>query len=981
MLSQGDTLSGFTVRSVEEIPEQRGFGIWCVHKATGLELFHLFNDDPENFFSFNFRTIPKNSKGTAHIVEHAVLAGSQHIPVKDPFQEILKGSAQTFLNAMTYPDRTVYPGASPIRKDYFNLMKVYGDAVFYPLLKRETFMQEGIRVSVMEDRELEFQGIVFNEMKGSYSHHDSIVAEESLRRLFPDTPMQHDSGGDPRRIVELTYQEFKGFHAENYHPSNCRIFLYGSIPTEDQLAFLQKEFLSEFTGIKAGHDLPNPKRWQKPKRALATSPADDEQEGALSSSITVNWLTREVTNPVDVVTYEILTELLLGNPGAPVYQAIIDSEIGSDISPLSGMEGDLKEIVFTLGVRGTVPERADAFETLVFKVLKKLVRSGLPKDQVASAMKKIEFQHREIKGGIPQGLRCMIRSMRGWNYGLPPSSSLQFVPAMERVKQLWKEDPKYFAKVIKRDLIDNPHRVTVIVRPDSGHDPQFESSLTKHLDEVKASCTKKDYIQLRRDQEALEEHHNTSDSPEALQQVPRLGIEDLPREIRRLDTLEDSVNGVPFLVHRYHTNEICYVDYLFNTRGLGEDEQMLLPLLSRLIYTTSMGSMTYGEVSSTLASLTGGFYSMMDISTPLGSDEDQAEEYLIFRAKFLEDDRSAAMSFIHRLLLKSNLGDLRRLKDIILEAKQDYSVSLLSSGNAFAALRSDSRLSRVQYREENWKGLSQYLFLQDIDCSSTQVLQDIAGQLEALRMKLFSRQRALFNVTCQEEHISAVRHELGSLVPLLTDRSETLVCRLPSVQYRKGESLIVPSQVAYCAYSMQSGLPGSVEQLHQGILTAVLSSEYLYEHVRLRGGAYGVGASMNLLEGLITFTSYRDPHIARTISAYQAALSETAAKGISERSLERALISLVSREIRPMSPNERGVLAFRRWLYGITDEVRIARREQTLETTVEDVRREAQRLSEQFHQGSAAVLGGRDLLKRSGKGMDDLLSFQTVIHL
>ncbi len=979
MLREGDTAAGFVVKSVEEIPEYHAMGVYCIHKATGLEVFHVHNDDEENFFSFNFKTVPKNAKGTAHIVEHAVLAGSQRYPVKDPFVEILKGSAQTFLNAMTYPDRTLYPGASPIKKDYYNLLHLYADAVFFPLLRKETFHQEGIRLVLDHDRSLQYQGIVFNEMRGAYSTHDSIVAEESIRQLFPDTPMQYDSGGDPRSIAELTYEEFKGFHAENYHPSNCRIFLYGSIPTEEQLEFLQNQFLADFSKVQVSAEVPEPKRWKKPKTVHATSPANPGEPGSGKSTITVNWLTRQSYDPVMLIAYEVLTELLLGNPGAPVYRAIIDSGIGEDVAPLSGMEGELRDMVFTIGVRGAKQEDKQSFEGLIRRTLQKLVRNGIPEQQVLSAVRKVEFQQKEMKGGIPRGLRCLVRTLRGWMYDVHPSVSLRFLPAMQQVKTAWEQDPNFFTQIIKEDLLDNPHRLTVVVSPSADHEKQFELPLKRRLEGLQSSLSREDMQLVEHEQQKLKEFHERSDPPEELEKVPRLRVEDLPTSIQQIDTEVDAAGNVPLLMHRYHTNDICYVDFLFSTEGLTEEEALLLPLLSRLIYTTSMPGMSYGDVSSRLAECTGGFYSLLDISSPFAPQGAHPKQHIIFRAKFLARDMERAVMFIKDLLKKSSLHNTRRLKDIISEGKNDFSVSLLPSGNSFAALRAGSRLRPVLYREDQWKGIGQMLFLHRIDTSDPAAVREIGRKLSRLRKKLLTKQRCLFNCTCPEELMQPLKQQLQIFSDELPEVKIPQAEELPIAEFRKYEGIIAPSQVAFCSYSMPSSPPGSVEQLRQGILSYVLSTHYLYEQVRLQGGAYGVGASLNLFEGLITFVSYRDPSIHSTLQAFEASLHQTASDGISPDLLERALISVVSKDVRPLSPAEKGYLGLRRWMLGIDDETRRKRRELTLETTPEDIQCEARHLAEAFSSGVSAVLAGSALLQKEAKEIPELEENPTTL--
>ncbi len=976
MIAAGETISGFLIVSVQEIPEYEALGIFCRHKTTGLEVYHVCNDDEENLFSFNFKTAPKNSKGTAHIVEHAVLAGSEKYPVKDPFREVMKGSAQTFLNAITYPDRTLYPGASPIRQDYFNLMEVYGDAVFFPLLRKETFQQEGIRIEADNDGDMVYQGIVYNEMKGAYSSHDAIVSEHSLRLLFPDTPLNHDSGGDPREIIKLTYEEFKGFHASYYHPSNCKVFLYGNIATEEQLKFLHERFLSGFTSIKVNGDYTSPMRWKKPKRIHVTSPAESDEAGSAKSTITVNWVVGSGLDPVLLTTYEVITEFLLGNPGAPMYQEIIDSGIGEDIASISGMESELRDIAFFIGVRGADPDKTDEFESLVLNKLSEFAEKGIPDRLIQSAMRKIEFQQRELKGGIPVGLRCLIRSLRGWIHGLDPAETLRFLPAMQKVKELWQEDPLYFSTVIRDQLMNNPHRITVVVTPSHEHQDKLDRHAADALETVRKRLTKKDYLRLQEEQASLLAFQQASDPEDALEKIPYLSINDLPKHVSTIDTRVEEIHESPCLIHDYHTNGICYLDYIFSFSGLTSEEVRLMPLFSRLIYMTSMPGKSYADVSSELSEVTGGFYSFLEISSPLTPLYAPPKEFLTFRSKFLAEDISRSTAFIHAMLTTANVNDVRRIKDIIVEARNDFSMTLIPSGNMYASLRSEAYLSGVQAREDMLKGIDQMLFLHEIDVNDQDVLADIGRKLELMRTRLFTRKRFIANITCPGEMTDAVRQSVRDFTDLLPQGEEPETQLYQAKAFLSAEGLTCPAQVAFVACTVESDPPGSLEQLHQGILSYVMSLGYLYENVRLQGGAYGVGASVNLLEGLMTFSSYRDPHVVKTLTHFRGGLNHISVQGILQSELDRALISIVGRDVRPMVPSEQGLIGFKRWYYGIDDEIRQQRRILTLETRTKDIQREAERLLERFALGSTVVISGKEIIRQAGKVIPDLVKYQ-----
>jgi hypothetical protein len=429
-LKPGDSYAGFHVLSVKEVPEYRSAGIHLKHTATGCRVYHLVNDDEENLFSFGFKTPPPNNTGVSHIIEHSVLSGSERFPVKDPFIELIKGSMKTFLNAMTYPDKTIYPASSINEKDLFNLMLVDGDAVFFPLLRKEIFLQEGYRLELGESTNPFITGVVYNEMQGNYSSHESIVGEWSYRSLFTNSPYRFDSGGDPENIPELTYEQFLDYHRTYYHPSNCYLFLYGNIATERYLEFLDHHFLSSFTAREVDTVIPPQRRWTGPIELVKGCPIAEDESPENKTTISINWLCNDITDTVTTLGLEILSEALLGNPGSPLHKKIIDSGIGEDLSPVSGYYENIKESVFSVGVRGSNPDRSEEFTDLVLEELQDLVSRGIPEDALEGAVYRTEFRNREIPAGIPLGLRLMSRAYRGWIHTGDPESTLLFDESM-----------------------------------------------------------------------------------------------------------------------------------------------------------------------------------------------------------------------------------------------------------------------------------------------------------------------------------------------------------------------------------------------------------------------------------------------------------------------------------------------------------------------------------------------------------------------
>ncbi|MFP4551140.1 MAG: insulinase family protein, partial [Spirochaetales bacterium] len=525
------SVHGFQLLEEHSLPEHRARGFWYRHEATGAQVFHMHTDDPENLFAFAFKTLPSDSTGVAHILEHTVLCGSRHFPVKDPFIRLVQGSLNTFVNAMTYPDKTVYPAASTVEQDLFNIMQVYGDAVFFPLLKEAFFKQEGHRLQFDGEDKLELTGIVYNEMKGNYSDHDNIVGRSVHRYLMPDTVYGHDSGGDPASIPDLTYEDFLGFHRTYYHPSNARIFLYGDIPSDRYLDFLNREFLSHFERLEAGVKIERQPRWGEPREQVITCPADGESG---TTTITMSWLLDPEPDERSMLEFELLSYILLGSSAGPLRKRLIESGLGDDLSAASGTETGLREMIFGVGLRGTAPDKKEAVSSLILDSLRVIATEGISSDLVEASLRKVEFRHREIKGGIPNGLRFMDRSLRGWLHGRTPYETLHFEDPFEAIRGEIKPGSRFFEKLIENHLLGNQHRLVTVVRPDSKHREREQAQVAARLADIESGFSEEDREHLRGEQAELEELQSAPDSPEAIASLPFLKTSDLPRELENI---------------------------------------------------------------------------------------------------------------------------------------------------------------------------------------------------------------------------------------------------------------------------------------------------------------------------------------------------------------------------------------------------------------------------------------------------------------
>ena len=970
-IKAGDKIHGFTVEQVTDLPEYRGKGVRLRHDATGAGVFHLHNDDKENLFSFAFKTPATDNTGAAHILEHCVLAGSEKYPVKDPFLSMMNGSMNTFLNAMTYPDKTVYPAASTVPRDYFNLMSVYIDAVFFPLLREEMFMQEGIRFEPADGGEAVPSGVVFNEMKGAYSNHDSIAAEYSNRFLFPESTYRFDSGGEPAEIPGLSYAEFRKFHERFYHPSNCRIFLYGDIDTAEQLEFIQNSALSRFSSqTEPAEDLPIQKSWDKPVRESVTSSlASEGGEDESGTTISLNWKCDSSENSLNILKFEVLSEALMGNMGAPIYKAVVESGIGEDLSPVSGLDTDLREMVFSVGIRGSRPEKLEDFEQLIETELQKLVSEGIPEVSLQGAIHRVEFRNREIRGGAPFGLRLMGRSLKGWLHGYMPDDTITFREPMEALKAELEMNPRLFEELIQRWLLENNHRLTLVVEPSAEHNDRIEEDITAAVRNARAGFDENALAEEKIRFESFRKFQQTADSAEDAAKIPSLDISDVPAEISRIKTEKEALEGVTLFKHDLFTNGIIYIDFAVDIRDISDEEGMLLPFLSRMVCSSGLPGKGYDEVALDLALKTGGLYTFLESSRTADGTE-QRKDYLFFRMKTLEDDLDEAFELVADMLLHSMISDPVRVKDLLLEMRNDFKASILPAGHSYCSVKASAEFDRVMEREDEWRGVRQFLFLNKTAADMEASVKSICRSLDALRKKLIVKKRLVLNITGRAGLFKNVEDKLKSFIGRLDEGSEAV--EAAGIDLKKTPSfsmgaLSVPSSICFSSRCLKAAFIGTAEHAHQSLLAHMLKTNDLWEEVRMKNGAYGVYASVNGTEGLMTISTYRDPAPVENLDAAEHAIAAAAAGRYDDTDLKKAIITVVGRDLKPLSPGEKSLIGFRRDLYGITDHIRQHKRDAMLSASASDIRAAAESLLASLKDSVAVVMGPESIIQKTAE--------------
>ncbi|WP_320129558.1 insulinase family protein [uncultured Sphaerochaeta sp.] len=958
-LSVGSEISGFKLLEVTPLEDYKATGYLFRHIATGMEVYQVVNDDSELFFGYVFKTTPSNDYGIAHILEHSVLAGSQKYPVRDPFMTLLKGSTNTYMNAMTYPDKTVYPAASPLREDFENLFNVYSDAVFAPLLREETFQQEGVRL-VCDGEACHFEGVVFNEMLGDGADHDSIVGRQSVRTLFPDTLYTFESGGIPEEIIKLDYQQFLSFYGRFYHPSNCRLFLYGKLPVGEKLEYLDKEYLRTCGMIKVDDIPPCSQPWSSPRHFTFTSPVE-EGEGEGNCSVVLSWATSEVSDPLEVITLSTLVDILLGNPGSPLYKALLDSKLGLDISPESGMSADFRQMPFVVGFKGIKQEKAEEAENLILSEIKKLVTDGIDREVIASCVKRAKFKQQEIPGGIPTGIRALLRSLRAWLLDLSPSESIGISKPLVALEAAMEKNDRYFEDWMQKHLLDNPHRCLVTVVPDKEHLKRQLGSIEKYAKQQYDALGKKGVKSLMEQNGRFLEFEQQGDTPEALATVPRLHLEDLPNEVKT-NTHEYSLLAGRDLFYRpLFCNGIVYADLAIQIEDLSERELRLMPLYIRLIQMTGLGDLTYPQVSTRLRHLTGDFSLFLESGSTLEATTDR--QLVLSRIKTLVEDFPEAMTFIGDLFRNAKVGDPERIQAALSDLTTDYADNVTYNAHSFAALAAASVMSNVQHEGEILSGFHQWFFLKTL---LEDQIPSLAKELLALQKTLCSRSRFSLHLTCDEQYAKDLTSTLETFL-LDFPQGEGIVHRqrnYKEVSESEAHSIglyRLPSTVSYSAYVLKSSPCGSKLQAAQVLLGQILSGNDLWEIVRGQGGAYGVSAHADVMEQLFLFTSYRDPRIAGTLADFRKVLETYATKKIDWKDIENALISTVGDDLKPLSPSQEAILSFRRILYRITDEFRSKRRKQLLEITAQDLNEGAKALLENAEQKDSfvAIAGGQ----------------------
>ncbi|MDR1855867.1 MAG: insulinase family protein [Desulfovibrio sp.] len=965
----------FTLITTRNLKEIGGTASLWRHAPTGAQLLSVANKDENKCFGVNFRTPPKDSTGVAHILEHSVLCGSEKYPVKEPFVELLKGSLNTFLNAFTFPDKTCYPVASANLRDFYNLIDVYIDAVFHPRISKDIFAQEGWHVEAASaDGPWTYKGVVYNEMKGAYSSQDAVLGERSQQSVFPDTLYSLDSGGDPERIPQLTYEEFRNFHSSYYHPSNARFFFWGDDPEEERLRLLSKA-LAGFGPKAVDSAIPPQPPLSSPRRIEVPYAADP---GETRHLFTVNWLLGERGNVPLALHMEMLEHILEGLPGSPLRMAMIFSGLGEDTTGC-GLETDLRQMYYSTGLKGVQKKDLDAAERLVLETLSSLAEGGIDPEAVEAAVNSVEFAYRERNSGrFPQGLAAMVQSLSTWLYDEDPLAPLAWEPPLTEIKNRLAKGEKVFEDLIRTHFLKNPHRTTVILTPDSALGAKRDADEAARVESFRLSLTPAARLKVVEETKRLHQIQLAPDSPEALATIPALHPGDLPRQNSIIPRKELDGGLAPILVHELPTQGIVYASLLLPLENLPPDLVPLVPLYSRCLVELGTGRRDFIQLGALIAAKTGGVGAMPIFTQTLSDRTPRA--YLGVGGKAVYGKIDDLFAIITEILLepaKDRDFIIERCRQMLLEEKAQLEQGLVAGGNGTVSLRLRARYTGADALNEACHGLSSLAairtLLARVDADPDSLLADLAR----VRGCIACRQGAVFDCTAEAEALGHTTDKAKELMAALPDRSSGVHVTHAPLALPAAEAILAQSQVNYVGSGANLYDIGYTFHGSANVILRYLRMGALWDQIRVKGGAYGATCGMDRLSGTLIFVSYRDPNVEATLQVYDSLASQLKNSPPDKAQLEQAIVGTIGDLDTYMLPDAKGARSLGMWMAGESDEMRQKMREEIFGVTAADFQAFGEVLAEAGKSAAICVLGG-EAVGKVAKARN--WSEQTITH-
>ena len=966
--------NGFELIGEKEIKEIDTTARLYVHKKTGARLLSLCNNDENKVFGITFRTPPSDSTGVPHILEHSVLCGSRKYPVKEPFVELLKGSMSTFLNAFTYPDKTCYPVASQNLKDFYNLIDVYLDAVFYPKLTRYIFQQEGWHYSLDSlDSPLRIKGIVYSEMKGAYSSADNLLEEYSLRSLFPDTVYKYDAGGDPKEIPNLTYEEFKRFHSRFYHPSNAFIWFYGDDDPDKRLDYIDN-FLNPFEKKEIDSVIPSQPFISEQRYITKTFMVDKGQE--LKGMTTVNWLLPDSIDQRLKISFMILEHILLGMPGSPLRKALIESGLGEDIAGV-GLERDLRHLFFSTGLKGVDLKDMGKVEGLIFDTLSRLVKEGIDPDTVEAAVNTIEFRLRENNTGrFPKGLTLMLRTLQFWIYDKDPFSAISFESELDSIKDELRKKKGYFESMIGDYFLNNMHRTVLIMKPDPEMKEREEKEERKRLDEIKSRMSIEQLKRIMDDEKELKRIQQAKDSPEALARIPVLRLEDVDKKNKEIPIEVIKKGETEILYHDIFTNGIFYLDVGFDLHGLDQVSLAYVPLIGKALIEMGTKKSDFVKLGQRIGQKTGGIRPHILITQI--RNEDRCVAKLFLRAKALSDGVPEMLEIMKEIILFPEFQNRDRFLQILLEEKARYEKNLIPMGHEILRTRLSYHFSESGWGNELTTGISYLFFLRKLTERVKKDWEGVLHEIQQVYDRIIKRNGMILNITAPQKDVSIHKKGVYELIDAIPeDEAEPMTWKGSGIP--EFEGLSISARINFVGKG--ASLYGLGYKFHGSslVITKYIRNTWLWDRIRVQGGAYGSFCIFDRLSGSICFVSYRDPNILETIDAFDGSSEFLKNIELDQRELQKGIIRTIADIDAPLFPDAKGFASMRYYLTKDTDEARQQMRDDILSTGIHHFREFAEVLRMVKERGIIKIMAPLDILKKAGKELPKELEISVII--
>lgn len=959
----------------EELKGIQSKGYLMRHKKSGARVLLIENDDENKVFSIGFRTPPSDSTGVPHIMEHSVLCGSKNFPAKDPFVELVKGSLNTFLNAMTYPDKTVYPVASCNDKDFQNLMHVYMDAVLYPNIyeHEETFRQEGWSYKLdSADDKLSYNGVVYNEMKGAFSSPEGVLDRVVLNTLFPDTSYANESGGDPEVIPELTYEQFLDFHRTYYHPSNSYIYLYGDMDMEEKLCWLDREYLCHYEKKVVDSEIHLQEAFSEMKElempySIASDESEDENTYLSYNKVIGTSLDREL-----YLAFEILDYALLSAPGAPLKTALTDAGIGQDI--MGSYDNGIYQPIFSVIAKNADADQKDKFIEVIENVLTDIVKNGMDQKALEAGINYHEFRYREADfGNYPKGLMYGLQIMDSWLYD--DDKPFIHIEALDTFAFLKKQvGTRYYEDLIQKYLLDNTHGAIVIVKPEKGRTARMDAELDAKLQEYKASLGDEEIREMVSRTKKLEEYQSEPESEEALERIPVLNREDISREIDPIFNEEMNLAGVPVVFHEIETNGIGYVDVMFDLSGVSAEELPYVGILQSVLGIIDTENYGYGELFNEINMHTGGIGTSLELYNDVTNIREKVFKATFeIKGKALYPKLEKTFEMMGEILTASKLNDTKRIKEILAMTKSRLSMKFQSSGHTTAALRALSYASPSAKFKDMTNGIDFYQKIVDLSEHFEEEKESITATLINLTKKLFRPDNMMISYTASKEGMDGLEKMIANLSErLYKEVPEETPCIIHCE--KKNEGFKTASKVQYVARTGNFIDNGAAYTGALQILKVILSYDYLWQNIRVKGGAYGCMSNFNRIgEGY--FVSYRDPNLKRTIEVYEGIVDYLKNFTVSERDMTKYIIGTISNIDQPMTPATKGERSMNLYMNKVSADMIREERSQILDATQDDIRALYRVVEAVLKADQLCVVGSEDKIEENKELFKTVTSF------